>query len=240
MADKNRCFFTINISIQKFIEYGVEGVIWCPASKNDTFANYRKSISSVVIDRPMADYDNVYSDYAEGGRLLAKEVLLKGHKRIGLISGPKDIVSAQQRREGFLQEIDNKAEIAWESRVPFSVELDLNTTALLEMNNVSTIVAGNDLIAIGALRILKAANIAVPSSVSVTGFDGTPWSDIVSPSLTTIKQPLSKLGQEAVNLLLRRIENPVADKENLILGVHLLRRESLAAFVPTSEREITR
>ena len=216
--------------IFKLIQHGVEGIIWCPSSDKDYFQEYAGAIPVVVIDRPLPDYDTVYSDYRKGGKLLAQYLLAEGHQKIGMISGPQTIESAVQRRLGFLEEIGTHAEIIWEVENPFSLSICPEVKEKLAEQNVSVIVAGNDMIAIGAIKTLNHLKITVPDSVSIVGFDDVPWSDIVQPPLTTMRQPLSELGKEAVNLLLRRIENPQASKKKVILDVKLIVRQSVASL----------
>ncbi|MEZ5756865.1 MAG: LacI family DNA-binding transcriptional regulator [Emcibacteraceae bacterium] len=217
--------------IQMLSQYGVEGAIWCPASEQDSFKKFADIIPCVVVDRPMKNYDNVHSDYVMGGKMLARKILKAGHTKIGLISGPQDIASARMRREGFMTELSGRVEIIWETAVSYAVDLTPETISLIKKNKVSVIVAGNDLIAIGAIRALNDIGISVPEQVSVTGFDDTPWSILVSPALTTIKQPLTKLGQEAVNLLKRRMNEPEAERMEIILNVDLKVRNSLSSII---------
>lgn len=214
--------------IYKLIQYGVEGIVWCPSSEKDHFADYAGTVPVVVIDRPLPNYDGVYSDYVKGGKLMAQYLLAEGCGKIGMISGPQTIESAVQRRKGFLDEIDNQVEILWEVENPFSVTLCPEAVENLRRKDVSVIVAGNDMIAIGAIKSLNQNNISVPEAVSVVGFDDIPWSDIIQPPLTTMRQPISELGKEAVSLLLRRIDNPQASKRSVILDVELVVRESVS------------
>lgn len=213
--------------IFKLIQYGVEGIVWCPSSDIDYFKEYSTDIPVVIIDRPLPNYDNVYSDYIKGGKLLAQYILSEGHRKIGLISGPQSFESALQRRRGFLEELGSSAEVIWEVENSFSMELADETRAKLLQQDVSVVVAANDMIAIAAIKILNQNKIKVPETISIVGFDGIPWSDIVQPPLTTMKQPLSELGKEAVNLLMRRIENPEASMKSVILDVDLIVRESV-------------
>jgi len=213
--------------IFKLIQYGVEGIVWCPSSDMDYFKEYSADTPVVVIDRPLPNYDNVYSDYIKGGKLLAQHILSEGHCKIGLISGPQSFESAAQRRRGFLDELGNSAEVVWEVENSFSMELGDETRARLLQQDVSVVVAANDMIAIAAIKILNQNKIKVPETISIVGFDDIPWSDIVQPPLTTIKQPLSELGKEAVNLLMRRIENPEASKKSVVLDVDIVIRQSV-------------
>tara|TARA_R110002073_G_scaffold335219_3_gene526639 strand:- start:16 stop:1020 length:1005 start_codon:yes stop_codon:yes gene_type:complete len=214
--------------IYKLIQYGVEGIVWCPSSDKDYFKEYNGAVPVVVIDRPLPDYDTVYSDYVKGGHLMARYLLDQGHQTVGLISGPQSIESAAQRRQGFLQGIGDQASLQWEVENPFSINLCPEAVAALLKKDVSVVVAGNDMIAIGAIKLFHQHNIKVPEEISVVGFDDIPWSEIVQPALTTMHQPIGELGKEAVNLLMRRIDNPKASRKSVILDVALVARQSVA------------
>ena len=74
--------------------------------------------------------------------------------------------------------------------------------------DVTAVVCSHDLIAIGVLRALWEMGVSVPADVSVIGFDDVQWSAVVSPGLTTIRQPFAELAQQAVEVLLDRMERP--------------------------------
>lgn len=88
-------------------------------------------------------------------------------------------------------------------------------------------VFANDQMAVGALQALERRGVRVPDDVVVTGFDGIPLSRLVRPALTTVRQPMVRMGEEAVDLLVRRLsgqrpEEPVS----LMLPVGVVRRVS--------------
>lgn len=219
-------------SALRLIELGVDGIIWCPTSEQDTFVNHQKGIPLVVVDRPLpkSNYDVICSDYAKGGELIAEHILKLGHTKIGLISGPQSLQSARMRSQGLKDKLAGKAEIVWEVENPFSSELTAETKAALIRKDVTMVIAGNDLIAIGSIMHLKTAGIAVPESISVIGFDGTRLSDIVSPKLTTIQQPLATLGQKSVSLLMQRIDQSSTPSRRIVLDVKLISGESTIAL----------
>lgn len=190
---------------EDFIRRGVEGIVWCPATEHDSLAEFRADVPIVVVDRPLPKYDTISSDYHAGGGLLAAHVLAQGHRRIGMIVGPQSLSSARQRREGFVQEINGKAAIEWEVENAFSIDLSDDIRRQLEKLEVSVIVCGNDFIAIGVIRALHELGRRVPKDVSVVGFDDIPWASFSIPALTTMRQPFTRLGEEAAGLLVRRI-----------------------------------
>ncbi|MFF0227233.1 LacI family DNA-binding transcriptional regulator [Streptomyces sp. NPDC004629] len=88
-------------------------------------------------------------------------------------------------------------------------------------------VFANDQMAVGALHALERRGLAVPGDAVVTGFDGIPLSRLVRPSLTTVRQPTVRMGEEAVELLVRRLTGAQSgDPVSLMLPVTVARRES--------------
>ena len=182
----------------------------------------------VLIDRPRPGYAVVHSNYRMGGRLLAQYALRMGHTRVGLLSGPQNIESAHQRREGFVKAFPRSIDIVWEVCVGFDGVLTPEALAALEHRGRATlIVAGNDLIAISAIRRLAEQGVSVPEEVSVTGFDNIRWTDIVTPRLTTIAQPVGAIGAKAVELMQERMSGEKIASRRTIFDVELIERDSV-------------
>ncbi|MFJ3666965.1 LacI family DNA-binding transcriptional regulator [Streptomyces sp. NPDC090106] len=88
-------------------------------------------------------------------------------------------------------------------------------------------VFANDQMAVGALQALDRRGVSVPDTVAVTGFDGIPLSRIVRPSLTTVRQPMVRLGEQAAELLIARLRGESGTEPvSLMLPVSLARRAS--------------
>ena len=210
--------------IEHLFRQQVDGFIWCPRTANDIIA---ERVPVVLVDRPMPNYDSVLSNYVSGGIILADYLLSRGHNKIGMVLGPQNLESARLRRQGFVDAISGKASIVWEVENEFSLEICENALEHILAKDVSVIVAANDVIAIGVMSALKNANISIPDDISVVGFDDIPWCSIVSPSLTSIRQPLTQIGREAMNTLLYRIDNPDSPKRRIEMDVDLVSRESV-------------
>src|SRR4029077_13087034 len=86
----------------------------------------------VLIDWPRPGYAVVHSNYLMGGRLLAEYALRLGHTRVGLLSGPSNLDSARQRRDGFVKAFPGEIEVAWEVCVPFNGVLTDEAVAALK------------------------------------------------------------------------------------------------------------
>jgi LacI family transcriptional regulator len=87
------------------------------------------------------------------------------------------------------------------------------------------------MMALGALRAIREAGLRVPQDIAVIGFDGVSFSALSSPSLSTVSQPISMLGEEATRTLIYLLENDVPQALYKILPVELVVRESSAKIV---------
>ena len=210
------------------MQHAVDGIIWCPLGPRLPAKLKNLARPVVLIDRPRPGYAVVHSNYLMGGRLLAQYALHMGHTRVGLLSGPQYIESARQRRDGFVTAFPRSINIAWEVCVGFDGVLTAEARAALKHRRKATlIVAGNDLIAISAIRRLAEQGVSVPEEVSVTGFDNIRWTDLVTPRLTTIAQPVSAIGAKAVELMQERMSGEKIDSRRTIFDVELIERDSV-------------
>jgi DNA-binding LacI/PurR family transcriptional regulator len=91
------------------------------------------------------------------------------------------------------------------------------------------IFSATNLMTLGALRALRELRLRIPQDVALVGFDDMPWAEELVVPLTAIAQPTYDLGQQAVQLLLRRLESPGAPFETVILPTTLIIRESCGA-----------
>lgn len=211
-------------AIRMLADHGVDGAVAVldapqPAVNPPTFP-------IVAIDRPIAGMDSVRADHWSGGQLLAKHAIRLGHRRIGMLSGLQSLFSSRERRQGFVDTARERLDIVWEVEVPLTPNLPEAAVAALHRRDVTLIVCVNDLIAMIALSALRQARIRVPEDVSVMGFDDMQWSGWPLLNLTTVRQPLDRLGRDAVDLLMRRLNAPDAEIANIILPVSLVVRGS--------------
>jgi LacI family transcriptional regulator len=215
------------------MQHAVDGVIWCPVGARLPAALRKLDRPVILIDRPGLRYPVVHSNYLAGGELLAQYALRMGHKRVGLLSGPTDLQSARLRRDGFVNACPDKLTIVWEVNVGFD---GLLTSAAIDAlvkhrNNqrskVSLIAAGNDLIAISAIRCLTEHGVKVPEDVSVTGFDNIRWADLVTPRLTTVAQPMGAIAAKAVELMQKSLSGQIIPTRHTLFEVTLIERDSV-------------
>jgi LacI family transcriptional regulator len=188
----------------------------------------------VVVDRnvPDAEVDLVRVDSEEGAYDLIRYLLELGHERICLLSGPESISTAKDRINGFRRAMKDAR-----MDVPEPLILSGNftqqsgyemTIASLESDPAPTaLFAGNNFIAIGALRALRERNIRVPEDIALVAVDDIPPDFMVSPFLTVAQQPAQEMGKLATQLLLDRIQKTDKhDCRQIILKTKLLIRRS--------------
>lgn len=213
-------------ALERLASHGVDGICWCPSSRQDLPAELNLGVPVVVIDRPLPHYDVVMSNYRMGGALLAQDIRSAGLHAVGLVVGPHDMPGTDQRRDALVDALDADCTIVWEVENDYDTDLRPDVVKALALRAVDAVVCANDMIAIGVVRQLAQLGAHVPQDVAVFGFDDIPWSAIVEPALTTIRQPLREIGEAAVRLLLHRIGAPDGAPCCEELDVSLIRRAS--------------
>ena len=194
-------------------QFGVDGlVLLTPYDAHDIVKRLGTRLPFIMIDAT-ADVDGttVSIDQLEGGVIATEHLISYGHRQILHISGPNEWSDAELRYRGYVQALEARGLSAlpryegdWSPGSGFAcvgraLEAGLEFTAVL---------AGNDQMALGALRALKQAGLRVPEHVSVVGFDDTPETAYYDPPLTTVVQDFGLLGRKSLEELLRLIEQP--------------------------------
>lgn len=212
------------------VQHGVDGVIWFPIEDTGPVSKIIHGVPAVVLDRNLPGYDVIQADYAQGGRLAAEHLIAAGHRRIGVISGPHAASSARQRAEAAIAVVREHAELVWHVHNAFSLDLEPAVALALESRVATAVIAGADLIAIGALRHIRSIGLSSPEDVSVIGFDDIPWAQLHTPSLTTIDMPVEEMAAAAVATLIRRMSNKAEPPQRQVFDVRLVARESVRAL----------
>ena len=176
----------------------------------------------------------VSASHTSGASEAVEHLLSLGHRRIAAVTGPRGWIATEERLRGY------RAALAAVGVMPdqrLEVESDFSdrggfqaTEALLELPDPPTaIFAFNDMLAIGAMQAARARGIRIPEDLSVIGFDDTFEASIVTPTLTTVRQPLAEMGRMAVALLVRLLQNQRIEALHVELATKLVVRESTAA-----------
>ncbi len=155
-----------------------------------------------------------------------------GTTRLFYIAGPAEAPDARERRRAFEEAVAEHpgATVAgsFEGRfAAISGQLAVREILAAPRRELpDAIICGNDQMAIGAMRELQTAGIRVPADVAVVGFDDMHLSSMLTPPLTTVRQPMRLLGQRACSRLLQRIGDPTLPPQVERLATELIVRES--------------
>ena len=168
------------------------------------------------------------------GAINAVEHLLQlGHRRIAVITGPAGWCATEERLLGYRGALARAGIPPDEAlEVESNFEMDGGRAAagrLLDSAKPPTaIFAFNDNLAIGALQVARERGLAVPDDLSVVGFDDSEQAPLVTPALTSVRQPLTEMGRMAVTLLVRLLKQPTDETLKIELATTLVVRESSA------------
>ncbi len=196
-----------------------------------------RDFNFVVVGRPTFDNLNyVDVDNRRAARIAVEHLIRLGRRRIGTITGRLDMVAGQDRLNGY-----KDALLA--SGLPVEPELIaegdfseasgyVGMKALLE-RGVDGVFAANDVMAISAMRAIREHGLSIPGDIALVGFDDLPMASAVTPALTTVRQPISRLGEMATEALIRLIEGQLSTPYQAILPTQLVIRDSCGAVTRT-------
>ena len=154
-----------------------------------------------------------------------------GHTRIALVTGPMEEDCSQDRLEGFQRAL-KEAGISFDSSLMFEGDWSASSGSealadFVKKGNLPTAVfAQNDRMAMGVMRAARDADLKVPDQLSVIGVDDMPLSSYFDPPLTTMRQDMPLIGQEAIRKLIEIIQNKTVEQTVLKLPAQLVVRQS--------------
>ncbi len=194
----------------------------------------------VLMNRTAEGYpfSSVSVDNEQGVRAAVAHLISLGHTRIGHIAGPQDISTGLARLRGFRDSMRSHDLAVDDGQVVYATALSLAEglrcgRELLEGNDeLTAIVAGNDMLAVGCYGAFDELGVRCPQDVSIIGFNDMPFIDRLRPPLSTVRFPHYQLGTEAANLLLERIETGGGPVKILYLAPELIVRGSTVPVGP--------
>ncbi len=198
-------------------------------------------IPFVCLDRAPSEENAsvVRTKNIEGASMAVQHLLDIGCRKIAHIYGPQHLITGRDRLIGY-----EKSVHAMEWFTPslleegdFRIRGGISATERLMQRHpdIDGIFAGNDLMAIGALKALSRMGIKAGEEVAICGYDGIQTAEITSPELTTIAQPLYEMGALISRLLIKKIEGTLEKDLTYELDVKLLARGSTLDFSPRAK-----
>ena len=173
----------------------------------------------------------VSAAHSSGAAEGVEHLLSLGHRRIAAITGPRGWIATEQRLRGYRGALaaagvmpDPELVVESDFHAEGGVEAALS---LLDRPEPPTAVfAFNDMLAIGVMQAARLRGVRIPEDLSVLGFDDTFEASIVTPPLTTVRQPLAEMGRMAVSLLVRLLDGHQVDALHVELATELIVRGS--------------
>ena len=223
----------LNQYSQLLLQRGVEGFITV-----DTTVYEPPALPTVAVagHQKVKGVTNVVLDHVQAATLALNHLASLGHKRIAFMKG-NPLSSDSKDRWKAICEVAGKIGLTIDDELTVQIDIDDPTPQLgypfakqlLARNKPFTaLFAYNDISAIGAIRALQERGLRVPQDVSVMGFDDIPGAAFNTPTLTTVRQPLARMGQVAAQTLLERIAGKDDYPSEIAIEPQLVVRESTA------------
>jgi DNA-binding LacI/PurR family transcriptional regulator len=231
------------VQLNELRTYLPAGLIVIPSNFSDLTAqaeSYRRAGAGVVcVDRLPRNWsgDSVTGNNEVGAYNATHHLIKLGHTRLGNITGPLHLTNAKERLGGFKRAL-RQAKIHLSPEYVQETTFDkqggyAKTLILLRLiPRPTVIVAGNDMIALGALLAVREAGLRCPEDISIMGFDDMDLCETTNPSLSSVSQSGYQLGSTAARLLLDRREGDTSPAKHIVLKTLLKLRNSVAPPPP--------
>lgn len=222
--------------VDLMLSENVAGVIITPARELNCPSRklIDANIPTVSVDRRVLDceVDTVVLDNVGGAYKLINHLIENGHTKIGAILGLLEITTGRERLEGYKLALSDH-------NIPFDKNLvkagipkhDLGFRYTKELFNSSdpptALFTGNNLLAVGAIKAINELNLNIPKDVSFVSFDNQEWSSLIYPGITVISQPTYELGRSAIELIMKRIDEPSRSPELILIEPEIIIRKSV-------------
>jgi len=193
----------------------------------------RDRVPFVSVGRyPDQEVSYVDVDNLGGARRAVEHLLRSGYRRIATITGPQRMIAGADRLTGYQEALRSQGlsvDGALVAEGDFTEEGGRVGMESLLRQEPDAVFVASDTMALGALRALRDAGMRVPEDIALVGFDDMPYAATAAPPLTTVRQPVQRVGALAFEGLLDIIENGLEPVRRLVVPTELIVRESCGA-----------
>jgi DNA-binding LacI/PurR family transcriptional regulator len=224
----------IDKALSQIWQHQVDGVIAAAQLTSEQVAEFRnREIPLLFYNRYLNSQaaSAVCCDQRDGASQLVDGLVKAGIRSFGIIGGPQDSVVGVEREDAAIASL-KKAGIKDVTRVRGNYSYESGTQCVIDIEQErgsipEAIIAVNDTMAIGAMDALRwEFELKIPDDVSVVGFDGVGPASWASYDLTTVRQPVGRMTESAVAMLIERIENPEFANEKRVFSGTLIKGTS--------------
>lgn len=216
----------IDSTLEQMLQYQVDGVITAAMLSPAQLAIVEKAeIPVIFYNRTLPEQlvNTVRCDQEEGERWLVSELANAGHKSFAIVSGPEDSQVSMERTRGALHKL-RELGIEDITVVVGDYGYASGRAALAEIlrgrdTPPDAVIAANDVMAIGCIdEARERSGLRVPEDISIVGFDGVGPARFAAYDLSTVRQPVGRMSEAAVSMLIDRIENPELTPEKRVFS----------------------
>ncbi len=215
------------------LQYQVDGIVLTSATLSSTIASQctAMGVPVVMFNRFSLEVEvnAVGCDHTGGARLLADLLVKAGHERFAYISGEENSSTNREREQGFTERLAALGyELYARESGDYSYESGIQAAAKILTANPrpDALFCANDFMAIAAIDQARSLGLKVPGDLSVVGFDDASMAGWPRYSLTTIQQPVDRLVEAAVDVLISAIETPENERVIKVIPGRLVLRDS--------------
>lgn len=226
-------------TVRQILQGGlIEGVILASAVMDDPIfeALLTRGVPFVIVGRHPTNTHVSYIDVdnLNGAREMVAYLLRLGRERIASIAGPQNMIAGVDRQQGYLGALRDRRmtpdpQLTVES--DFTEEGGHMAMQRLLPRAPDAVFVASDAMAVGALRALREVGKRVPEDIAVVGFDDMPFAARTEPALTTVRQPIQRLGALAAETLIDLINHPDASPRRMVLPTELVIRASCGSLL---------
>jgi DNA-binding LacI/PurR family transcriptional regulator len=232
-APEDRC-------IDELERSGVDGFVFIGGRQAEIDGDHSHYERLVADDRPMVfvngaatgiDRPHIWCDEAAGARQAVSHLLALGHTQIGCLLGPPKYVATQRFITGYRS-------VMADAGLPEPADAIVDATFTLEGGRagaarlidrgITAMIAGNDLMALGAVLATKSDSSS--GRIAVIGYDGTSLTAFTDPPLTTLRQPFEDMAQLIADAILSEIDMSNRFRDNFVFEPQLVVRDSARSF----------
>ena len=230
------------VNVEHLASRSVDGLLVSLSAETEHIEHFRnlheKGFPIVFFDRITEDIDTfkVVVDNYKGAYDATRHLIDAGYSKIAHVTSSQHLSITKERLEGYKAALADNGIALNESYIKYCnhggmifAELEDAVKTLVNLKDrPNAIFSAGDRLTISCLSALKSISLKVPEDIALVGFSNSPLVELLSPSLTAVKQPAFEMGQVATELLIKLIESkrPVTEFEKVVLQTEIFKRDS--------------
>ncbi len=213
--------------IHIYSQYNIDGII-VASNAHNVEQLIKSDLPIVTVDHILSEnIPSITSNNILGGIIAAQKLISGGARYILELRGPSFLLTVSERSLGFRQVLvqNNIPYISYDTDL-LNPSIEVITQIIKDHPQIDGIFATSDFLAIHAQNILQKLGRKVPAEVQIVGFDNIVYTTLVSPTITTIEQPIRRMGELALESLVKLLNDEPLPDFHSVLDVKLIERES--------------